>query len=214
MEAHFEPSIYDDQQGNLFKLTQIRSVAEYQTEFDRICNWIDDLMPSSVISWFISELRPCIRVELTPCLLPDISTTFGLAKHIVTKLNYSTILTTTEPIQPKNTPMPSITTTRPQTRPPLLSLSQIPIANNPNSKSTLHISQLSPTEQHRQQTPRLCFSSNKWYCPSHQCQNYSTLLLIEVSIPYSKDEKNRSQMPQLKKIYCMPLWTLQGLKHY
>lgn len=77
LESRFVPSFYDDSKGALFKLSQCGSVNEYLTEFERLTNCVVGLLPSFLLSCFISGLSPDIRCKvqaLQPISLPQATT--------------------------------------------------------------------------------------------------------------------------------------------
>ncbi|KAL0423039.1 UNVERIFIED_CONTAM: Retrovirus-related Pol polyprotein from transposon.6 [Sesamum radiatum] len=64
LELCFGHSSFDNHQAMLFKLHQRGSVAEFQAEFERLCNRVVGLPPDTLSKYFISMLRLDIQCEL------------------------------------------------------------------------------------------------------------------------------------------------------
>ncbi|KAL0385789.1 UNVERIFIED_CONTAM: hypothetical protein Sradi_2973200 [Sesamum radiatum] len=64
LELRFGPSSFVNHQATLFKLRQRGSVADFQAEFERLCNRVVGLSPESILNCFISGLRPDIQREI------------------------------------------------------------------------------------------------------------------------------------------------------
>ncbi|KAL0396590.1 UNVERIFIED_CONTAM: Transposon Ty3-G Gag-Pol polyprotein [Sesamum calycinum] len=64
LELCFGHSSFDNHQAMLFKLHQRGSVAEFQAEFERLCNRVVGLPPDALSKYFISMLRLDIQCEL------------------------------------------------------------------------------------------------------------------------------------------------------
>ena len=57
-------STYEDCEGNLSKLTQIGSVADFQAQFEELINRVIDISEPLLISFFITGLQHDICREL------------------------------------------------------------------------------------------------------------------------------------------------------
>lgn len=56
--------MYEDHQGNLSKLTQTTTVAEFQSAFEDLMNKVTSISEPLLISFFITGLKLDIRREL------------------------------------------------------------------------------------------------------------------------------------------------------
>lgn len=63
LKTRVAPSFYDDPKGALFKLAQRGIVNEYLTKFKCLTNHIVGLAPPFILSHFIFDLSPEIRVK-------------------------------------------------------------------------------------------------------------------------------------------------------
>ncbi|GJV67577.1 ty3-gypsy retrotransposon protein [Tanacetum coccineum] len=57
----FGPCKYEDPQGSLSKLLQTGTVAQYQSEFEKLVNRVTDISENLLISFYISGLKPTSR---------------------------------------------------------------------------------------------------------------------------------------------------------
>lgn len=64
LKQRFGASMYEDHQGNLSKLTQTSTVAEFQSAFEELMNKVTGISEPLLISFFITGLKPDIRREL------------------------------------------------------------------------------------------------------------------------------------------------------
>ncbi|GJT96586.1 ty3-gypsy retrotransposon protein [Tanacetum coccineum] len=85
VELRFGPSSYDIHEVALFKLKQTSSVTEYQWLFEKICNRVPSLAPSSILNCFISRLKYEIQRELKLLKPTTIIEAIGQAKLIEDK---------------------------------------------------------------------------------------------------------------------------------
>lgn len=60
LELRFGSSSFENHQQALFKLQQTATVAEYQKQFEQLCNRVIGLPQSGVLDCFISGLKPAI----------------------------------------------------------------------------------------------------------------------------------------------------------
>ncbi|KAH9745872.1 E3 ubiquitin-protein ligase CCNB1IP1-like [Citrus sinensis] len=80
LKHRFGASLYDDPQGNLFKLTQTTTVAEFQTAFEDLMNRVTGISEPLLISFFITRLKPDIRRELLFARPSSLIEAFALAR--------------------------------------------------------------------------------------------------------------------------------------
>ena len=64
LKLRFGASLFEDHQGNLSKLTQRTTVAEFQSEFEELMNKVTGISEPLLIFFFITRLRTDIRREL------------------------------------------------------------------------------------------------------------------------------------------------------
>lgn len=57
LEIRFGPSSFENHQQALFKLHQSSIVADYQKEFERLCNRVNGLPQNAILDYFISSLK-------------------------------------------------------------------------------------------------------------------------------------------------------------
>lgn len=119
LTLRFGPSSYENHQATLFKVCQTGTVAEYQAEFERLCNCVIGLTPEATLNCFISGLRLDIQQEMAIQRPHGITQAIGLAKLIEDKLNSQQL------------PLP---------------LNQTLLNHSPRPSPTLPIKRLSPTE--------------------------------------------------------------------
>lgn len=89
IEARFAHSPYEDPTGLLFKLTQKGSVKDYLNHFEALANRIVGLLPSSLLSCFISGLDPDIHREVQALQPLTLVYAAGLARLQEEKLHES-----------------------------------------------------------------------------------------------------------------------------
>lgn len=147
VELRFGPSTYENHQAQLFKLRQYSTVADYQTQFEKLGNRVFGLPPKALLNCFISGLIPEIRHELAVQKPYTISQAIGLAKLIEAKLKDSKTRPnkpyTNQPTQnttlPPHLPSPKpITTTGP--------ITSTPPSTQPTQSSKLPIRRISSAQ--------------------------------------------------------------------
>jgi hypothetical protein len=165
LEVRFGPSSYDNHQQALFKLKQSSTVAEYQREFERLCNRVTGLSPIAIVDCFVSGLKFHIQNELAIHRPTHISQAIGLAKLIESKTLASRF------VPPSNSRSPP-------PKPPLLPTpSQKLIPNSSNHTSPLPIRRLSPSEMQLRRSQGLCFNCDERFHKGHRCKPKFLLLL-------------------------------------
>lgn len=86
LEIRFGPFSFENHQQALFKLQQSSTVADYQKDFERLCNRINGLPQNAILDFFISRLKAEIQNELAILQPTSISQAIGLAKLVDTKI--------------------------------------------------------------------------------------------------------------------------------
>lgn len=79
LKHRFGASLYEDPQGNLSKLTQTSTVAEFQSAFEDLMNRVTGISEPLLISFFITGLKPDIRRELLFSRPSSLMEAFALA---------------------------------------------------------------------------------------------------------------------------------------
>ena len=199
MKYRFATTLYDDPQGELSKLTQTTTVAEFQSAFEELMNRVNGVSEQLLISFFITGLQQNIRRELLFNRPTTLMATFAMARALEDKFNDTKPHTRSwSKWQPQST-FPSMTTTQIKPVPlPLLSHSHSSTisANPPSSKPppphihnktntllaflltpNLPIRRLPLAELHEWREKGLYYSCDQKYNPNHRC-NRQFLLLI------------------------------------
>ena len=137
LKYRFATTLYDDPQGELSKLTQTTTVAEFQSAFEELMNRVTGVSEQLLISFFITGLQQDIRRELLFNRPAILMATFVMARALEAKFNDTKPHTRSwSKWQPQST-FPSMPTTQTRTVPlPLLSQSHSSTisANPPSSK--------------------------------------------------------------------------------
>ncbi|KAH9778847.1 hypothetical protein KPL71_007489 [Citrus sinensis] len=182
LKFRFGASLYEDHQGNLSKLTQKSSVAEFQTEFEDLMNKVTGISEPLLISFFITGLRVDIRRELLLSRPSSLMEAFALARMFEARGDESKVTsrpwskwtpkTTTSSFHPTPTnhspaSAPAITPPQPapSTLPPLLPTPSLPIKR------------LSPQELREKKEKGLCYNCDQKWSNSHRCRSKFLLLL-------------------------------------
>ncbi|XP_050917693.1 uncharacterized protein LOC127133410 isoform X1 [Lathyrus oleraceus] len=190
MEAvrnRFGPTPYEDVEGDLSKLSQIGSVADFQAQFEDLMNKVTGISESLLISFFITGLRRNLRRELQFHRPSTLMEAFAMARAYEARLddtptqgkfwskgpahntnpNISSIATSTT--NPQNTPFAHNTspTLKPNTLPPLL----------PTPKTNVAVRHIPPAELRDRRAKGLCFRCDEKWNPSHRCSSKVLILL-------------------------------------
>ena len=167
LEVRFGPSAYDNHQQALFKLKQTTSSADYQRDFERLCNRVTGLSSLAIVDCFVSGLKFHIQNELAIHQPTSVSQAIGLAKLIESKH------TATRPFQ-------QTTSKHPPPKPPLLPTpSPYLLQKNNATTSSLPIKRLNPTEMQQRRAQGLCFNCDERFHPGHRCKPKLFLLLLD-----------------------------------
>ncbi|KAH9646382.1 hypothetical protein KPL70_024860 [Citrus sinensis] len=182
LKFRFGASLYEDHQGNLSKLTQKSSVAEFQTKFENLMNKVTGISEPLLISFFITGLRVDIRRELLLSRPSSLMEAFALARMFEARGDESKVTsrpwskwthkTTTPSFHPTTTnhspaSAPAINPPQPapSTLPPLLPTPSLPIKR------------LSPQELREKREKGLCYNCDQKWSNSHRCRSKFLLLL-------------------------------------
>ncbi|GKA42464.1 retrotransposon-related protein [Tanacetum coccineum] len=139
----FGPSKYEDPQRALSKLLQTGTVAQYQSEFEKLMNRVTDVSESLLILFYISGLKPTLQRELLVSKPTSLRDVFSLARVTEDQWPTSAIAKTHDIITVvrTNNPTPSYTSPNSE-KPPLL---PTPTESTTNTNTTpLAIKWISP----------------------------------------------------------------------
>ncbi|GKB73615.1 ty3-gypsy retrotransposon protein [Tanacetum coccineum] len=87
VKNRFGPSKYEDPQGALSKLLQTGTVAQYQSEFEKLMNRVTDISENLLISFYVSGLKPNLQRELLVAKPTNLGDAFALARVTEARLD-------------------------------------------------------------------------------------------------------------------------------
>ncbi|XP_019450597.1 PREDICTED: uncharacterized protein LOC109352871 [Lupinus angustifolius] len=186
LEARFGPSCYENHQAELFKLRQTGTVAEYQRQFETLCNRIWGLSPEVILNCFISGLLTEIRRELAVLRPSNIAEALGLAKLVESKIKDSKH----PPHRPfrypsANTQPTHFNNPRPNTLP------NPPPTTQSNSPS-FPIRRLTMAQMQERRAQGLCYNCDEKFHNGHKCQPRRFLLLLDDDFQQTDDTHTSS----------------------
>ncbi|GKA97825.1 ty3-gypsy retrotransposon protein [Tanacetum coccineum] len=191
LQLRFGPSTYENHQATLFKLKQTSTVSAYQTEFERISNFVTGLSPEALLNCFISGLRADIQNEIAIHHPTSLQQAYGLAKLIKDKINLAKPrfpTTRTYPNPSSSTPtfsqMP-----KPASNPPKPTTPLLPAPTTP--KPPLPFTRLSPEALQKRRAEGLCFRCPEKFHPGHICSPPQFLLIAD-----NETELETEQLPE------------------
>ncbi|KAK9073457.1 hypothetical protein SSX86_007781 [Deinandra increscens subsp. villosa] len=200
LELRFGPSTYENHEATLFKLRQTTTVAEYQSEFEKISNRVNVLSPQTLKNCFISGLRRDIQNELAILKPLTLHQACALARLVEDKLGpqFKTKIPFTSKITTSATlPSPSNSAT---TTP----LSKISSTTSSNNQSSLPFTRLTPEALQQRRRDGLCFRCPEKYFSGHKCSPPQFLLVVDNDDsdamppdPESSDQFTTTEPPQL-----------------
>ena len=160
VQYRFGPCKYEDPQGALSKLLQKGTVAQYQSDFEKLMNRVTDISESLLISFYISGLKPTLQRELLISKPTTLGDAFSLARITEDRLEdqgtpasvMASKVTTTVGGQKQSQPgFGGVITTANAPKPPLL-----PTPNT--GTKPLAIKWISPAERQDSLNKGLCFN--------------------------------------------------------
>ncbi|XP_019459949.1 PREDICTED: uncharacterized protein LOC109359708 [Lupinus angustifolius] len=172
LESIFGPSCYENHQAELFKLRQTGSVAEYQRQFEKLCNRIWGLSPEIILNCFLSGLIPEIRRELAVLRPTHIADALGLAKLVESKIKDS------KPTFPRTSrfpPFPPHSNQPPHPRP---TYQPATTSTNPPTQTALPIRRLTIAQMQERRAQGLCYNCDEKYHSGHKCQPKQFMLML------------------------------------
>jgi hypothetical protein len=175
VRLRFGPTTYEDVEGDLSKLTQTGSVAEFQAQFEELMNKVTGISEPLLISFFITGLKRNLRRELQFHRPTTLMEAFAMAQAYEARLddnpNNSKNLSrgptnTSHNTTSTHTSLTNSTNHKPNTLPPLLP-----------TPSSVPIRTVSPAEIRDRRAKGLCFKCDEKWGPSHRCRGKVLLLL-------------------------------------
>ena len=168
----------------LFKLRQLGSVSDYQSQFEKLGNRVLGLPAEASLNCFISELLPDIRNEIAIQRPTSITQAIGLAKLIEAKLKdfkpkFSRPTSNYTPNPPQK-PFSSTPNSNPPnnvTQPNSLPSAQTTKPTAPTS-TKLPIRRFSQSQIQERRALGLCYNCDEKFIPGHKCSIGRFLLLI------------------------------------
>ncbi|GJS10158.1 retrotransposon-related protein [Tanacetum coccineum] len=191
----FRPCKYEDPQGSLSKLLQTGTVAQYQSEFEKLMNRVTDRSENLLISFYISGLKPTLQLELLVAKPTSLGEAFSLARVIDARLEDQSPTSTSAKtydiitVVQTNNPTPSQVSATPSNsgKPPLL---HTPIESTTNTNTTLlAIKWISPEERKERLNKGLCFNCDSKWMRGHKCPGKFLLHMAE------EDDNSSREMP-------------------
>lgn len=204
LKLRFGMSIYEDHQGNLSKLTQTTTVAEFQSEFEDLMNKVTGISEPLPISFFITGLRADIRREFLISRPSSLMEAFALARVFEARGEDTKAVTTnlSSKWTSRHTTSSNVTTANPTNStvvvlPKSVGYSVVPnnqakpisgsVPSGISSQSTtlplllpsppLPIKRLSQQELREKREKGLCYNCDQKWNTSHKCRSKFLLLL-------------------------------------
>ncbi|GKA88273.1 retrotransposon-related protein, partial [Tanacetum coccineum] len=177
----FGPSKYEDPQGVLSKLLQLGTVAQYQSEFEKLMNRVTDISENLLISFYISGLKPTIQRELLIAKPTTLGDAFSLARITEARLEDQSPTSapatkTIASVITQKQSTPRVTVTPPDTgKPPLLPTPTQTIATS----KPLAIKWISPAERQERLNKGLCFNCDNKWVRGHKCPGKFLLMMAD-----------------------------------
>ncbi|GKD39189.1 ty3-gypsy retrotransposon protein [Tanacetum coccineum] len=88
----FGPCKYEDPRGALSKLLQFGTVAQYQSDFEKLMHRVTEIPEKLLISFYISGLKPSLQRELLVSKPTTLGDAFSLARIIVSLVSNMAIV--------------------------------------------------------------------------------------------------------------------------
>ncbi|GJR00634.1 ty3-gypsy retrotransposon protein [Tanacetum coccineum] len=179
----FGPSKYEDPQVTLSKLLQTGTVAQYQSEFEKLMNRVTDISKALLISFYISGLKLNHQRELLVGKLTTLGEAFSLARVTEARVLDQQSLTVTSTstatgISPPRQAVSRFSSPKPDaSKPPLLPTPTSNSANAPNKP--LAIKWISPAKRQERLNKGLCFNCDNRWVHGHKCPMKFLLLMAK-----------------------------------
>lgn len=95
IHVRFDPDHFEDYIGTLSKVQQTSTVLAYQSEFERLLNKVSGVSESTLLSVFISGLRPHLRRDLNLRRPTTLTMAFAMAREVATLHDESSFASST-----------------------------------------------------------------------------------------------------------------------
>ncbi|GJT51233.1 retrotransposon-related protein, partial [Tanacetum coccineum] len=181
----FGPCKYENPQGSLSKLLQTGTVAQYQSEFEKLMNRVTDISENLLILFYILGLKPTLQRELLVSKPTSLGEAFSLARVIEARLEdqspTSTIAKRHDIITFVQTNNPThsqvIATSSNSGKPPLLPTPTE--STTPTNTTPLAIKWISPEERQERLNKGLCFNCDSKWMRGYKCLGKFMLHMAE-----------------------------------
>ncbi|GJT95895.1 hypothetical protein Tco_1091413 [Tanacetum coccineum] len=182
VQNRFGPCKYEDPQGALSKLLQKGTVAQYQSEYEKLMNRVTDVSEGLLISFDISGLKPAIQRELLVSKPASLGDAFSLARVTEARLEDQVTLTTSSGLVSSSqvqTPTPTLIPAPIQTQTSI----------NTNPKPPLAIKWISPVERQERLNKGLCYNCDNKWVRGHKCPGMFLFLMTDDKDDTIQDSK-------------------------
>nr|GLL25459.1 uncharacterized protein LOC109154292 [Ipomoea trifida] len=195
IKLRFGPSQLVDYQGQLSKLTQTSTVADYRASFERLLNKVSGISEPVLISMFIAGLKHELQQDLLLAKPTSLEEAFSLAKTYESK--YELLLSTPKwASRPTAVSIPHhpYSNHQPPIRPTTVTMPQPPQRPSPTATTgrpipDLPVRRLSAAEIRDKRSKGLCYNCDKKWSNSHRCQSRFLMLLgMEEDDPVCQEE--------------------------
>ncbi|GJY58212.1 hypothetical protein Tco_0458104 [Tanacetum coccineum] len=193
VKNRFGLSKYEDPQGALSKLLQIGTVAQYQSEFEKLMNRVTNISENLLISFYVSGLKLNLQRELLVAKPTNLGDAFALARVTEARLDYqrvsiisqATTVASEGGSQKTQSSQISVAVSQPatlsQSVKPLLLPTLTSGTSNATAKS-LAIKWISPTERQERLSKVLCFNYDNQWVWGHKCPCKFLLLMADEDV--------------------------------
>ncbi|XP_031092287.1 uncharacterized protein LOC115996981 [Ipomoea triloba] len=183
IKLRFGPSQLVDYQGQLSKLTQTSTVADYRASFERLLNKVSGISEAVLISMFIAGLKHELQQDLLLAKPMSLEEAFSLAKTYESK--YELLLSTPKwASRPTAVSIPHrpYSNHHPPIRPTTVTMPQPPQRPSPTTTTgrpipDLPVRRLSAAEIRDKRSKGLCYNCDQKWSNSHRCQSRFLMLL-------------------------------------
>ncbi|XP_043714700.1 uncharacterized protein LOC122663059 [Telopea speciosissima] len=165
LATRFGPSLFEDHRGALSKLTQMGTVAEYQSRFEALSNKVSGIPEPFLISFFISGLKPDLNRELLVAQPTSLVHAISLARLYEEKFLAS-----------RQSFKPSWPKLGPPSADPILKTPPPPASAGPVFKP-----RLSPHEMKARRDKGLCYNCDEKFVAGHRCKGKLFMLSLDDS---------------------------------
>ncbi|GJY22842.1 ty3-gypsy retrotransposon protein [Tanacetum coccineum] len=154
VQNRFDPCKYEDPQGALSKLLQTGTIAQYQSEFEKLMNRVTDISEGLLISFYVSGLKPSLQRELLVSKPTSLGDAFALARVTEARLDSQVAHTTTNKASPT-------------------------AVGTDVGAAPLPIKWISLAERQERLSKGLCFNCDNKWVRGHKCPGKFMLLMVD-----------------------------------